>query len=239
MNSRTLSSLLTTKLREDALKLRKLAAKSSSAQSSLGSIKDRMMREVHLIVTLLLGPPPSPSTTFTWEHYDKDDKFQSVKTTPLQFAGDLSSTGSIRVNSGTDVHELFSLVNDPRNSYGELLSVSRLGNIVGMRGVRYVNVEMEVSLLGESGNAVEITNLDHENRLYLYAPQRHPYLLRQRRWQIFRLKIWHHGYKPHRLRIRLQHPPRLDESPATHDRGKRYDTCNGIDSCACHRWEAG
>lgn len=156
MNSRTLSSLLTTKLREDALELRKLAAKCSSAQSSLGGVKDRMMREVHLIVTLLLGPPPSPSTTFTWEHYDKDDKFQSVKTTPLQFAGDLSSTGSIRANSGTDVHELFSLVNDPRNSYGELLSVSRLGNIVGMRGVRYVNVEMEVSLLGDSRNAIEM-----------------------------------------------------------------------------------
>lgn len=33
-------------------------------------------------------------------------------------------------------------MNDPRNAFGELLSVSRLGNIVGMRPVRYVNVDM-------------------------------------------------------------------------------------------------
>ena len=160
MNSGTLSSLLTTKLREDALELRRLATKSPTTRSSLGGVKDRMMREVHLIVTLLLGPPPNPNKPFTWEHHDKDDKFKSIKITPLQFAGELSSATSVRANSGTDVHELFSLVNDPRNSYGELLSVNRLGNIVGMRGIRYVNVEMDVSLQGDC-----FQTLHHVNKL--------------------------------------------------------------------------
>jgi len=39
---------------------------------------------------------------------------------------------------------MFSLVNDPRNEYNTLLTVSRLGNIVGGRGITYVNVSMPV-----------------------------------------------------------------------------------------------
>ena len=85
----------------------------------------------------------SPNKEFTWEYYDKDDKFHSLATTPLNFAQELSSEESVEANSGMDVHKVFSIVNDPRNSYGSLLSISRLGNVFGMRPVRYVNVEME------------------------------------------------------------------------------------------------
>lgn len=143
MNSSTMASLITTKLREDALELRRLASNSSNPRSSLGGVKEKMMREIHRILTIMLGPPPNPKTEMTWEYYDKDDKFGSVTTTPLKFAGELSSKATVEANNGADVHQLFSLVNDPRNKYGELLSVSRLGNVVGMRGVRYVNVDMD------------------------------------------------------------------------------------------------
>ncbi|KAL8851960.1 MAG: hypothetical protein Q9221_003171 [Calogaya cf. arnoldii] len=142
-NSGAMSGLITTKLREYAFELRQLASRSSGAKQSLGAAKERMMREIHLMLTLMLGPPPNPDKDITWEYYDKDEKFQSLTTTPLQFAGELSSQASIKANSGTNVHELFSLVNDPRNKYGQLLSVSRLGNVVGMRPVRYVNVDMK------------------------------------------------------------------------------------------------
>lgn len=145
MNSSAMASLITTKLREDALKLRHLATGSATAQASLSGVKEKMLREVHLILTLMLGPPPNPSKEFTWDYYDKEDHFCSVKTTPLDFAAELSSKESIKACGGTNVHELFSLVNDPRNKYGELLSVDRLGNVVGGRGVRYVNVDMDVS----------------------------------------------------------------------------------------------
>ena len=140
-----MGSIVTTKLREDALKLRRLAAKSVDAKFMLGAEKEKMLREIHLILTLMLGPPPNPKKNFTWEYYDSTGKFQSVETTPLKFAAELSSSESLRANSGTDVHELFSLVNDPRNKYGELLTVSRLGNVIGMRGITYVNVDMNVS----------------------------------------------------------------------------------------------
>ncbi|KAL8718922.1 MAG: hypothetical protein Q9225_004004 [Loekoesia sp. 1 TL-2023] len=141
-NSSTMASLITTKLREDALELRRLASRSPEAKQSLGAVKEKMMREIHLILTIMLGPPPNPDKDMTWEYYDKDEKFHSLTTTPLKFAGELSSTASVKANSGTNIHELFSLVNDPRNKYGQLLSVSRLGNVIGMRPVRYVNVEM-------------------------------------------------------------------------------------------------
>ncbi|KAL8800130.1 MAG: hypothetical protein Q9182_005403 [Xanthomendoza sp. 2 TL-2023] len=141
-NSRVMSSLVTTKLREYALRLRQLASGSSNAKESLGAAKEGMMREIHLILTIMLGPPPNPDKEFTWEYNDKDDKFQSLTTTPLKYAAELSSQASVKANSGTNIHDLFSLVNDPRNKYGQLLSVSRLGNVVGMRPVRYVNVDM-------------------------------------------------------------------------------------------------
>lgn len=142
MNSSTMGTLITTKLREDALKLRR-ASKDSKSRSTLGSVKDEMMQEIHRILTIMLGPPPSPDKDMIWEYYDKDDTFGSLTTTPLDFAGELSSKESIEANRGADVHELFSLVNDPRNAYGDLLSVSRLGNVMGLRGVRYVNVDMD------------------------------------------------------------------------------------------------
>ena len=142
MNSSTMATLVTTKLREDALELRRLASQSPNSKSSLGATKDKMMREIHRILTIMLGPPPGPDKEITWEYYDKEDNFGSLTTTPLKFAGELSSKASVIANSGADIHELFSLVNDPRNSYGDLLSVSRLGNVVGLRGIRYVNVDM-------------------------------------------------------------------------------------------------
>lgn len=138
-----MASLITTKLREDALKLRRLASKESNPRSTLGSVKDEMMQEIHRILTIMLGPPPNPNKDITWEYYDKDDNFGSLTTSPLDFAGELSSKASVEANRGADVHELFSLVNDPRNNYGDLLSVNRLGNVIGLRGVRYVNVDMD------------------------------------------------------------------------------------------------
>ncbi|KAI4256212.1 MAG: hypothetical protein LQ352_002169 [Teloschistes flavicans] len=142
-NSSIMSSLITTKLREDALELRRLAKSSGGeAKDSLGAAKDKMMRDIHGILTLMLGPPPNPNKEMTWEYCDKEDKFHSLTTTPLKYAGELSSEESVEANSGTNIHELFSLVNDPRNDYKQLLSVSRLGNVIDLRPVRYVNVDM-------------------------------------------------------------------------------------------------
>merc|ERR1712000_228912 len=98
MNSSAMGSIITTKLREDALVLRSM--EKSATRSSILATKAKMMQEVHCILTLMLR------------------------------------------TLGTNVSSLFSLVNDPRNAYMKLLTVDRLGNVVGGRPITYVNVDM-------------------------------------------------------------------------------------------------
>lgn len=141
-NSSMLNRLITTKLRENALRLRSMVSSSDPAvRSSIQGAKTKMLQEVHLILTIMLGPPPSPNKEFTWAYYDKDKKYHSITLTPTAFAGGMSDASAVRACGGTDVSKLFSLVNDPRNSYMKLLSVSRLGNIWDGRPITYVNVD--------------------------------------------------------------------------------------------------
>lgn len=142
MNSGALNSILTTKLREDALTLRSLVNKPSVNKSSIIATKAKFIQEVHLVLTLLLGPPPKPDEKFTWEYYDVNEKYYCVSKTPLELAKDISSPSVVR-SLNANVSELFSLVNDPRNEYNQLLTVNRLGNVVGGRPITYVNVDMD------------------------------------------------------------------------------------------------
>lgn len=139
MNSSAMGSLIRTKLREDAIRLRDLANSSSCTAASISAAKESMMREIHLILTLMLGPPPKPDEQFEWEHYNSDGKYAKIVSTPLKFASELQSPSAVRACAGTNVHRLFSLVNDPRNEYETLLSVDRLGNVWNARPVTYVN----------------------------------------------------------------------------------------------------
>ena len=146
MNSSSMSSILTTKLREDGLALRALVRNSSTSKTSSAIVlaKAKMMREIQCILTLMLGPPPKPAEKFTWEYFDANDKYHKVSLTPLEFAKlGLSSPSLVRSLGGADVSKMFSLVNDPRNPYMSLLTVSRLGNVVGGRPITYVNVDMK------------------------------------------------------------------------------------------------
>jgi bleomycin hydrolase len=146
MNSSAMGHLITTKLREDALVLRSMVnhAKTNKSKSSdIILTKAKFLREIHCILTLMLGPPPKPDEKFTWEYLDKDGKFHGLNLTPLEFAKQgLCSPATVRAMSGVDVTKMFSLVNDPRNAYMTHLTVSRLGNVVGGHPIRYVNVDM-------------------------------------------------------------------------------------------------
>lgn len=148
-NSSAMDRLITTKLREDAIRLRALATDASitspeALKSTISVTKEKMLREIHLILTLMLGPPPPPDKAFTWEFYDRDGNFCTIRTRPTAFAKELSDNRTVRALGGTDVNKLFSLVNDPRNPYNRLLSVKRLGNVYEGRPVTYVNVDMTI-----------------------------------------------------------------------------------------------
>jgi bleomycin hydrolase len=144
MDSSHMGRLITTKLREDCLRLRSMARSASATSTDLAAAKQKMLREVHLILTLMLGPPPSPTKEFAWEYADAAGKFHSVRTTPTRFSAQLSDPKTVRACGGTDVHRLFSLVHDPRNAYMTLLGVERLGNVWHGRPITYVNVSMAV-----------------------------------------------------------------------------------------------
>lgn len=145
-SSSIMDRLITTKLREDAVRLRAIVTSNASLEAkkaTIASQKETMLKEIHLILTLMLGPPPSPHAAFTWEYYDKEGKLCTLKTRPTAFAKELSDSRTVRALAGTDIHQLFSLVNDPRNPYSRLLSVKRLGNVWDGRPVTYVNVDMD------------------------------------------------------------------------------------------------
>ncbi|KAK3336933.1 peptidase C1B, bleomycin hydrolase [Cercophora scortea] len=138
--SSVINSIIFTKLREDALVLRGMLRSPATTAAALSSAKARMMKEIHTILTLTLGPPPAVDDEFTWTFTDKTGKVRTVRSTPTAFANDIYSA-SFRITSST-VAKMVSLVNDPRHPPLTLLSVDRLGNIVGGRGITYINVDM-------------------------------------------------------------------------------------------------
>ncbi|KAG8936655.1 hypothetical protein FRC02_000113 [Tulasnella sp. 418] len=144
-----LNKILTLKLREYAISLRSLVSSLRNAVSSTDEAsaesailvaarkkKEDFMVEVYRILTITLGAPPKPDEPFTWEYYDAAGKFHTYTGTPVEFY-------KAYKNKQYPLTDSFSLVNDPRNSYGTLWTVSELGNVWGGRPVQYVNTESQ------------------------------------------------------------------------------------------------
>ncbi|KGO77467.1 Peptidase C1B, bleomycin hydrolase [Penicillium italicum] len=139
-NSAKMNWLLTTKLRDQAFVLRELAAKDPY---SLAAVKEQFLQEIHSLVTLLLGPPPSPDKKFVWQFSDASGTAREVQLTPIEFAQQAFRPRSIsRGHPSVSTGRLFSLVNDPRHEFNRLLTIERLGNVVEGRPITYVNVEI-------------------------------------------------------------------------------------------------
>ncbi|KAL0937807.1 peptidase C1-like family protein [Colletotrichum truncatum] len=141
MNSGVLNSIVKTKLREYALILRAQIRSGEATAQTLSSTKEKMVREILSILTLTLGPPPNPREEFTWSYLDRNGKAHELTTTPAAFAKDIYSS-EFRITSAV-IEGMVSLVHDPRHEPLTLLTVDRLGNIVGGRGVTYVNVDID------------------------------------------------------------------------------------------------
>jgi len=142
-SSSPLNTLLKTKLREDALILRKmtvdLKAAGVSAQAAVSAAraeKEKLMKEIYTIMTASLGVPPLPNASFTWDYYDENGKFGSWEGTPLDYYKNFAAKPYPAKDS-------FSLINDPRNEYSQLITIDKLGNIWGGRPILYVNTEIE------------------------------------------------------------------------------------------------
>ena len=96
------------------------------------AVRASVMEQIYRVLAIHLGTPPQK---FVWQWENKDGEFhREGEMTPLEFAHKYLP----------DLSELVCVVNDPRNEYGKLYTVDRLGNVVGAKPVTYLNVPIEV-----------------------------------------------------------------------------------------------
>ena len=134
--SRRMNLFLKNKLRTYACELRKLAKSSTDITvDDLFKKKNEMMVEYHRILAIFFGKPPTKS--FDFKFRDKDGKFKVYKSlTPIAFYERFGKPSF-------DVSTNISLINDPRNEYYKLYTVEYLGNVIGGKAVRYINLPID------------------------------------------------------------------------------------------------
>jgi bleomycin hydrolase len=131
-NSDPMNTLLAAKLREYAKLLREMHTQGSSIQE-LRELKGKLLEEFYKMLTIHLGRPPS---NFYWEWQDKDQIFhRHGNITPREF---------YKQYVNIDLDDLVCLINAPTKDkpFDKLYTVRYLGNVVGGRPVRYLNVDM-------------------------------------------------------------------------------------------------
>jgi len=131
-NSRELNQILNKLLRQDAKILRELVAEGANS-SELQTKKEELLQEVFNFLAINLGLPPRQ---FDFSYRDKDNHFHSESgLTPLTF---------YQKYVDLKLDDYVSIINAPTadKPYGRSYTVEMLGNVVGSKPVRYLNVEM-------------------------------------------------------------------------------------------------
>lgn len=127
-NSRELNQYLNKLLRQDAQILREAIA-AGADDKAVQAKKEALLQEVFNFLAINLGLPPR---TIDFAYRDKDNNYHSDKNiTPQEF---------FKKYVGLDLSEYVSVADKP---YGKSYTVEMLGNVVGSREVRYLNLDME------------------------------------------------------------------------------------------------
>ena len=132
-NSRELNQILNKLLRQDAQILRELMAEGANS-AELQAKKEELLQEVFNFLAMNLGLPPRQ---FDFSYRDKDNHFHSESgLTPLTF---------YQKYVDLKLEDYVSIINAPTadKPYGRSYTVEMLGNVVGSKPVRYLNVEMD------------------------------------------------------------------------------------------------
>ena len=132
-DSRELNQILNKLLRQDAQILRELRVEGAES-SELQAKKEELLQEVFNFLAMNLGLPPRQ---FDFSYRDKDNHFQSESgLTPLTF---------YQKYVDLKLDDYVSIINAPTadKPYGRSYTVEMLGNVVGSKPVRYLNVEMD------------------------------------------------------------------------------------------------
>ena len=132
-DSRELNQILNKLLRQDAQILRELVAEGANS-AELQAKKEELLQEVFNFLAMNLGLPPRQ---FDFAYRDKDNHFNSESgLTPLIF---------YQKYVDLKLDDYVSIINAPTadKPYGRSYTVEMLGNVVGSKPVRYLNVEMD------------------------------------------------------------------------------------------------
>jgi len=132
-NSRELNQILNKLLRQDAQILRELVSEGANS-AELQAKKEELLQEVFNFLAMNLGLPPRQ---FDFSYRDKDNHFHSESgLTPLTF---------YQKYVDLKLEDYVSIINAPTSDkpYGRSYTVEMLGNVVGSKPVRYLNVEMD------------------------------------------------------------------------------------------------
>ena len=133
-NTRRMNMSLYYQVRQGAAKIRQLY-KREAGLDAMRQVKMDTLTAVYRILCIHLGSPPS---AVDWQWRDSEGDFhRDGELTPLEFADRYIST---------DYRDMVCLVNDPRpdHPYFQTYTISYLGNVVGARSVRYLNVPIEL-----------------------------------------------------------------------------------------------
>ena len=132
-NSGMLTSVLTTKLREYACRLRR-EHEAGSGIEDLRAAKDEMLYFVYQLLVKTLGEPPKQ---FDFAYRDRDKQYHRIEgITPQAFFRDYV---------GWELDEHISLINAPTDDkpYGRCYTVRFLASVHEGRPIRYINVPSE------------------------------------------------------------------------------------------------
>lgn len=132
-NSRELNQILNKLLRQDAQILRELVAEGANS-ADLQAKKEELLQGVFNFLAMNLGLPPRQ---FDFSYRDKDNNFHSESgLTPQVF---------FKKYVDLKLDDYVSIINAPTvdKPYGKSYTVEMLGNVVGSKQVRYLNVEMD------------------------------------------------------------------------------------------------
>lgn len=131
-NSRDLNNYLNKLLRKDAVTLRSLVAE-GKANEEIQKAKEDMLQNVFNFLAMSLGTPP---TDFDFEYRDEDKNYHlDQHLTPQSF---------FEKYVGVNLDDYVSIINAPTadKPYNKSYTVEMLGNVVGGKDVKYLNVDM-------------------------------------------------------------------------------------------------
>ncbi|AJT41941.1 aminopeptidase C [Psychromicrobium lacuslunae] len=129
-----MNARLKTLLRKAALELRQAVA-SGASETELDAAVQNTITEVHRVLTIHLGAPPS---SIDWQWIDDDKKFSRE--------GVLSPQEFLAKYTKLNLDDYVCLVDDPRTEHpkGKTLTVEYLGNVIGGDDTVYLNVDIQL-----------------------------------------------------------------------------------------------